>query len=139
MISSNIATLFAETRMAEISMQYRESTTSSGNSTLWIVVILVAVIAIVFFVYRFHIQGSMHQHCPNALLTELCGVHRLNRTGTKLVRTIATEAALAQPALMLLSEASFDAAVEKARKSSAIKPEQNAILTMVRRRFFEEG
>ena len=127
--------IVAETRMAEISMQYRETATNAGSSSLWIVGVVVLV-AFGVGGYRLYSDNQRRQYCPKSLLAELCDANQIDRIGRKLLQSIASTAAITQPASILLSQSKFDAAIKKAATCAPLDSEQVKILTMIRRRLF---
>ncbi|TWU42833.1 hypothetical protein [Novipirellula artificiosorum] len=137
MMSMFLTALIAETRMAEISMQYSETTVDSGMSAIWLVLAAAILVGLVFAGYRVYRTHTQSLNCPKSLFVELCRAHRVNRAGTKMLQSIATASALEQPASLFLGESLFDAAVTQAKETLRFKPEQIAQLSMIRRRFFE--
>ncbi|TWU37574.1 hypothetical protein Q31b_43620 [Novipirellula aureliae] len=128
-------TIVAETRMAEISMQFRENATSVAPSYLWMIAVAV-LIGVGIGGYRFYIENKRRQYCPKSLLAELCDANQINRAGKKMLHLIASNAAVDQPASLLLSEARFDAAMKSAANRAPLTPEQVKMLCMIRRRVF---
>jgi hypothetical protein len=133
------STLLAETRMAEVSLLYREEVAASTSANnLWLWLIPVAVVLIGVIAYFFASRQPEILHTPMGMLHEISRAHRINFAGRTLLERIAEEAGLAQPAAMLLGPAQFDAAVEKASRTIKYDRRQQSTLGMLRRRLFAE-
>lgn len=131
-----IPTLFAETHMAEVSLQYREDVATSATSGFWYLLIPVIAIGIGFVIYKIVNRPPPIVNTPQGMLHELCKAHRIGTAGRLLLDRIAEEAELKHPATMLLGVAQFEAAVEKAGERIKYDRRQNATLGMLRRRMF---
>lgn len=129
-------TLLAETRMAEVSLQYREEIATNTTSSWWYLLIPVVLIALAVGIYKILTRPPAILNTPGGMLHELARVHRVNAAGVLLMDRIAEEAGLEQPATMLLSPTSFEAAVEKASKTIRYDRRQQSTLGMIRRRCF---
>ena len=132
-----VPSLLAETRMAEISLQYREEAAGGGFSALWYLLIPIALVAVGTAIYRILDRPPAVVNTPQGMLHELCRAHRLSAAGRNLLVRIAEEAELPQPALLFLSESEFDAAVEKASGQMKLGQRASTTLGAVRRRLFE--
>ena len=131
-----IPTLFAETHMAEVSLQYREDVATSATSGFWYLLIPVIAIGIGLVIYKIVNRPPPIVNTPQGMLHELCKAHRIGTAGRLLLDRIAEEAELKHPATMLLGVAQFEAAVEKAGERIKYDRRQNATLGMLRRRMF---
>ena len=128
--------LLAETKLAEISLQYREDVAANSSNAFWYLLVPLVAIAIGVIIYKFVNRPPPIVNTPKGMLHELCRVHRLNARGRMLLDRIAEEAELDQPATMLLGVNQFEAAVEKAGQHIKYDRRQQATLGMVRRRLF---
>ncbi len=128
--------LLAETRMAEVSMQYREDVASSDPSVFWYLLIPIFAVSVGFAIYRIVDREPRVVNTPLGMLHEICRVHRINKSGRYLLDQIAEEAGLEQPASMLLGVTQFEHAVEKAGQHMKYDRRQQTTLGMLRRRLF---
>ncbi|MFK8110731.1 MAG: hypothetical protein AB8B91_00930 [Rubripirellula sp.] len=128
--------LFAETRMAEVSLQYREEVATNTTSGLWYLLIPVAIVLVAIGIFKFINRPPAILNTPTGMLHELCRVHRINAAGRILMDRIAEEADLDQPATMALAPVQFEAAVKKAGKTIKYDRRQQSTLGMLRRRLF---
>ena len=127
--------LFAETHLAEVSLQYRDEGTSSP-SQLWFLLIPVLAIAIGCLIYRLHSRPAEAIDTPAGLLTEIAIAHGLRNRTIDLLHRIARAAELEQPATLLLNIEAFEATVNKATKRIRLDKRQQSDLGMIRRRLF---
>lgn len=128
--------IFADTHMAEVSLQYREEVASSGTSGWWYLFIPIAAVAIAAVIYKIVDREPPILNTPQGMLHELCRAHRIKKSGRVLLERIAEDAELAHPATMLLGVSQFEAAVEKAGIHIRYDRRQKAILGTLRRRLF---
>ncbi len=136
MIGLAFTCLIAETRMAEVSLQYREEVASSGTSGWWYILIPFAATGIACLIHSIGNRPPAIVNTPNGMLHELCKAHRLNNRGRVLLEMIAEEAELAHPATLFVGAAQFDEAVSKAAKQLKFDPRKQATLAQLRRRLF---
>ncbi len=134
----NLAAVFliAETRMAEVSLQYREEVASNGISGWWYLLIPFVATGIALVIHSIGNRPPAIVNTPDGLLHELCKVHRLSAGGRVLLEMIADEAELEQPATMFLGVSQFDEAVRKAGEHITFDRRKQATLAMLRRRLF---
>ena len=128
--------LIAETRMAEVSLQYREEAASNGTSGWWYLLIPFAAVGIALVIHYIGSRPPAIVNTPDGLLHELCKVHRLSTSGRILLELIADEAELAHPATLFLGEMQFDEAVRKIGDRITYDRHQQATLAVLRRRLF---
>ena len=131
-----LPTLYAETHMAEVSLQYRETVATGGATGIWYLLIPVVAIAIGVVIYKIVNRPPPIVNTPQGMLHEICRVHRIGTAGRVLLDRIAEEAELEHPATMLLGVTQFEAAVNKAGARIKYDRRQNATLGMLRRRIF---
>ena len=77
----NAMMLLAETHMAEVSQQYRETVASSGTTGWWYIFIPFAATAIACVIYYFGTRPPAIVNTPDGMLYELCKAHRINSSG----------------------------------------------------------
>jgi hypothetical protein len=128
----------AETRMAEISLQYREQVAEGARSQWWYLLIPVAAIAIACLIYRFANRPRPAIHAPEGIFDELCKAHRINGSARSLLESVAEHSRLAHPAALFVSEAQFDRAVDHAQMRLALDRRGQTALARLRRRLFSE-
>lgn len=126
----------AETRMAEISLQYREQVAEGAASQWWYLLIPVAAIAIAWVIYQFANRPRPIVHAPEGIFDELCKVHRINGSARSLLESIAEHSRLAHPAALFVSESQFERAVDHAQTHLALDRRRRTLLARLRRRLF---
>jgi hypothetical protein len=130
------AALLAETRLSEISLQYRQDGGSNLTSSFWYLLIPVAAVVIGVLIYKFVDRPPAIVNTPQGMLHELCRVHRIGASNRLLLEQISEEAGLAQPATLFLGIRAFEAAVEKAGQRIHYDHRQQTRLAILRRRLF---
>jgi hypothetical protein len=126
----------AVTRMAEVSLKYREDVATGETANLWFLAVPVVAISVSFLIYRIADRPPAVVNTPYGMLNELCRVHQVGKAGRVLLTQIAEEIGLPQPATMLLGETQFEAAVAKAGEEIEYSRRQSATLGTLRRRLF---
>ncbi|WP_442509188.1 hypothetical protein SH528x_000742 [Novipirellula sp. SH528] len=128
--------LFAETRMSDVNLSYKETAAATSDSSQWM--LIGAAIVVVSALVAWQIQRRMKSttHSSASLFSELCCAHRINSKGCKLLQAIADEASLQQPAMLFLADHHFDSALATAKQTMTLKADQLATIAMVRRRMF---
>jgi hypothetical protein len=133
----DVATLLvAETRMAEISLQYREQVAAGATSQWWYLLIPVAAIAIASVIYHFVNRPRPVVHAPEAVFDELCKAHRINGSARSLLESIAEHSRLAHPAALFVSESQFELALDHAQSHLALDRRRQMALARLRQRLF---
>ncbi len=130
------ASPFAETRMAEISLQYREQVAAGATSQWSYLLIPVAAIAIAIVIYHFANRPRPIVHAPEGIFDELCKAHRINGSARSLLESIAEHSRLAHPAALFVSESQFERAVDHAQPHLALDRRRQTALERLRRRLF---
>ncbi len=128
--------LFAETRFSELNLEFKEAPIEQAQS-YWIWFVVGLVICVIVIGWRIRTASQKKPIGPSSMLGELCGAHRINAEGSRLLQLIATRAQLEQPAVLFLGETIFDEALERAAEEIPFKPDQEKCIAMVRRRLFE--
>lgn len=132
--------LFARTMASDLNLQYREEKLETGwGPGIWfaiVAVIILAVLAAAFFVYK---RSQKTGNEPRGLLMELCRAHRLNRGSRMLLNRLALAAELKQPAVMLVSPELFEATVDRVQSKTPLSIKENKCLAILRRRLFAIG
>lgn len=136
MLSLVVGSMVAETRMAEVSLQYREEIASNGTSGWWYILIPFAATGIAFLIRYVASRPPAIVNAPDGMLHELCKAHRINANGRMLLTMIAEEAGLEHPATLFTGTTEFDEAVGKATKQMKLDRRKDATLAMLRRRLF---
>lgn len=136
MLSHSLGLLVAETRMAEVSQQYRETIASNGLTGWWYILIPFAATAIAGLIYYVGNRPPAIVNTPDGMLHELCKVHRVSASGRNLLEMIAAEAELAHPAMMFTGLLQFEQAVSKAGEQMKLDRRKQATLATLRRRLF---
>lgn len=130
--------LLAETHMAEVSQQYRETVASSGTTGWWYILIPFAATGIACVIYYLGTRPPAIVNTPDGMLHELCKVHRINSSGRILLELIAEEAELEHPAQMLVSEHAFEQAVSSAGQHIEYDRRKQSTLSALRRQLFPQ-
>ncbi len=133
---SLLPNLFAETHMAEVSLQYREDVATGGASGLWYLLIPVALVAVGVIIYKIVDRPPAIVNTPQGMLHELCKVHGVSTAGRKLLERITEEAELEHPATVFLGRSQFESAVEQAGKHIKYRRADHNTLGSLRRRLF---
>ena len=128
--------LLAETRMAEISLQYREQVASGAASQWWYLLIPVVAIAIACLIYHFANRPKPVVHAPEGIFDELCKAHRIKGSARGLLELIAEHSRLAHPAALFVSESQFERAVNQSQTHFALDRRRQTALASLRRRLF---
>jgi len=126
----------AVTRMAEVSLKYREDVATGETTNLWFLAVPVVAISLSYLIYKIAERPPAVVNTPYGMLNELCRVHQVGKAGRVLLTQIAEEIGLPQPATMLLGETQFEAAVAKAGEEIEYSRRQSATLGTLRRRLF---
>ncbi|GAA5507198.1 LPXTG cell wall anchor domain-containing protein [Novipirellula caenicola] len=128
--------LFAETRMSDVNLDYKEAAAATGDSSQWILIAAAIVVGSSLAAYLIRRRILNNAHSSASLFGDLCHAHRINGKGCKLLQAIADEASLQQPAMLFLADHHFDSALATAKQTMTLKPDQLATIAMVRRRMF---
>lgn len=128
--------LIAETHASDVTFAYREETVESGVSPMVYALVVVAVAVISLVVYYAINRGPAIVNTPLGMLHELCRVHRIKGRSRVVMEQVAEAAGLAHPAVMFLSQASFDESVAAAKRKRSIDAKQMSALGLVRRKLF---
>ena len=128
--------LLAETRMAEISLQYREEVAAPTSNGIWYLLVPVVAVGLGLAIYKYWNREPAILNTPSGMLHELCRVHRLGQSGRVLLDRVVDEAGVEQPALVLAGLEQFNEAVERARKAINYTRKQESTLGMIRRKAF---
>jgi len=129
--------LLAQSRMGDISRQYREE----GSTYPWPVQVaftLIPVIAVglAWTLYRLYSRHPSAVNTPFGMLAELCRAHQIPIAGRRLLERVAEHAELEQPASLMINARHFDQAVEAAEQRLRFDPRNRARLGEIRRRLF---
>ncbi|TWU49683.1 hypothetical protein [Rubripirellula reticaptiva] len=135
-LSGSMLSLLAETKMSDVSLNYREEVAPSGIWSGWYVLVPVVIAMVAGLAYRFADRPPAIVNTPLGMLHELCRVHRIKGRSRILLETIAEAASLEHPATMFLSSGHLDDAFAQAKKRIAFDKKQMSTLGMVRRRMF---
>lgn len=130
------ALLLAETRMAEVSLQYREESAHINKSEFWWLLLPLIAVGIGLAIYKWWDRAPAVVNTPCGMLNELCRAHHLGRQECRMMEKIAEAAELEQPATMFLGRNQFEAAVKVARQRIKFDRRQTATLCVLRRRLF---
>ncbi len=130
-------TLIAETRLADISTRYQPEVAKDAGLSPTLIVAAVVVIAVALLVFQFFVRKPKVDTSPIGLLNELCRVQGVGMAGNRLINEIALAARLQHPAIMLLDQGSFDAAVESATAKIKMDRGKKKTLGILRRMLFE--
>tara|TARA_R110002073_G_scaffold46789_7_gene127462 strand:+ start:18486 stop:18899 length:414 start_codon:yes stop_codon:yes gene_type:complete len=128
--------LFAETRMSDVNLHYKETATATSDSSLWMLITAAIVIVSSLVAWQIQRRVARNAHSSVSLFSDLCYAHRINGKGCKLLQAIADEASLQQPAMLFLADHHFDSALATAKQTMTLKPDQLATIAMIRRRMF---
>jgi hypothetical protein len=129
--------ILAETHMAEVSLQYRETVASSTTAGWWYLLIPFAAIGIACVIYYLGTRPPAIVNTPDGMLHELCKVHRINSRGRVLLELIAEEAELDHPASLFISEHTFAQAIEKAGQHVHYDRRKQSTLASLQRQLFD--
>ncbi len=136
LLSPRSMVLLAETRMADVHLDYQEEAVSSGISVGWFCAIPLAILAIAAAIYVVVNRTPKIINTPLGLLHELCQSHRINRRGRLLLEEIAEANVMDQPAVLFAGANLFEDAVREAGKKHRFDKRKEATLGMLRRRLF---
>ncbi|MGB7328033.1 MAG: hypothetical protein WBD31_24370 [Rubripirellula sp.] len=135
-LSGSMFSLLAETKMSDVSLNYREEVAPPGIWGGWYVLVPVLIAVVAALVYRFADRPPAIVNTPLGMLHELCRVHRIKGRSRLLLESIAEAASLEHPATMFLSSGHLEDAVALAKKRMKFDKKQLSTLGMVRRRMF---
>ncbi|EMI21762.1 hypothetical protein RMSM_01317 [Rhodopirellula maiorica SM1] len=136
MINLTSYLLFAETRMSDVNLDYKETAVATSDSSQWILIAAAIVVGSLLLAWQIQRRIARNAHSSVSLFGDLCYAHRINGKGCKLLQAIADEASLPQPAMLFLADHHFDSALATAKQTMTLKPDQLATIAMVRRRMF---
>jgi len=128
--------LLAETRMSDISVRFKPPAVVDNGIGLGTVLFLLVMIAIAVAIYYFVIRQPHIDNSPAGLLNEISRNHGVNSSVSQLLNEIATAAGLQHPAVMLLGQANFQAAVKAAGTKITLNRGQKKTLGIVQRQLF---
>ena len=128
--------LVAEAHLAEVSQRYREASTSHAISSIWCLLLPVLAVMIAWVIYKIVERPPVVVNAPSSMLNELCQAHEIKPVAKKLLDRIADEAALEQPATLMLGAEHFEEAVEKAGATIKYDHRERATLGKLRQRLF---
>lgn len=133
---SSFAFPLAETRLSDLTLEYREEVEAAGTP-LWVYAMILVVLAAVGAVAYWYWKKSQEiDHSPTGLLNDLVRAHSIGASVAKLFNKAASGALLDQPALMFASPSCFDETIEKAADRSALSKKEMASLKAVRNKIF---
>jgi hypothetical protein len=133
---TQMTAIVAETRVAEVSLRFREGVTSDGPSGWWFLVVPFLAVIVSWMIYRIADRPRPVVNTREGLLQELCKLHQLPAAGRRLLEQIAEAAELDHPASLFLGQTSFDAAVEKASARVRFGRRQRRLITTLRGQLF---
>ncbi len=134
--SYSVTALLAETKLSDVSLEYRETITSNDMSIAWYILVPVSVALMLGLVHHLADRPPAIVNTPLGMLHELCRVHRFRRGSRILLETIAEAAVLHHPAILFVSAKHLDDAVAQAENRIVLDKKQRATLGLIRRRLF---
>ena len=128
--------MLAETRLAEISLQYREEVASGSGFSFWYVLIPIALAAIGLTAFYFSDRPPVVTNTPQGLLHELCRAHKIRGLGRRLLERITEDADLDHPAIVFTDRKQFELAVTSASQHAGFSKRDENTIGALRRRLF---
>lgn len=129
--------LLGQTRMGEISRQFREEGAGAPwTSQLGFILIPLAAVGVAWVIYRIYNRPRTPLNTPFGMLAELCRAHGIEGSGRRLLEKVADRAELEQPACLMIGPGQFDRAVAAAAGKGRLPARDRAKLERIRQRIF---
>jgi hypothetical protein len=135
-MNESLSLLFAETSIADISLDYQEAADASGFPIWAIALFVMVAIGIGAAAWMHRSRTAEILDTPIGLMNELCKAHRIGGKGRRLLQHMAETASLDQPAMLFSGPEHLEACIQRTRDQIDYQSQHASTIGHVRRTLY---